>query len=149
MSIKLTNVKELSKYLNEMSFRIEEALIYQLEYLIAELENHAKLSADYTDQTSNLKSSIGGVVLKDGRPITYRGFSGSGKEGGKTGLEYINQLINDNKNGYVLLVVAGMEYATYVENYHELNVLKKSELKMQREIPKILTKLKSKINKLK
>jgi hypothetical protein len=44
--------------------------------------------------------------------------------------------------------VAGMEYATYVENYHNLNVLKKSELKMYRELPVMMEKLKQKISLL-
>jgi hypothetical protein len=44
--------------------------------------------------------------------------------------------------------VAGMEYATYVENYHNLNVLKISELKMYRELPVMMEKLKQKISLL-
>ena len=39
-----------------------------------------------------------------------------------------------------------MEYATYVENYHGLNVLKKSEFKMRSDLPKMLNKLKKKID---
>lgn len=142
MSLKLKNRKQLTRYLITYAARIERALIFNLEILVAQLENHAKLNAGYEDQTSNLKGSIGGVVLQDGRPITYRGFNSSGTEGRTTGLEFINSKIGEYKKGFVILIVAGMEYATYVENFHGLNVLKKSELKMQAEFPKMLKRLK-------
>ena len=138
MAIRLRNTKSITSYLIKLSKRIENALILELEYLVAELENHAKSNAGYKDQTSNLKGSIGGVVLKDGKKIAVRGFESFGSDGNQTGIEFINSLI----------VVAGMEYATYVENYHGLNVLKKSELKMNRELPIVLRALKEKINLL-
>ena len=148
MGLQLKNKKELVKYIQQQAVRIETALIFQLEYLVAELQNHAKQSAEYIDQTSNLKGSIGGVVLKNGKPVFYKGFDSGGSVGNSTGLEFLNSLIAKNPTGYVILIVAGMEYATYVENYHGLNVLKKSELKMEREIPALLNRLKTKIEKL-
>ncbi len=146
MAFKLKNKKGLEKYLADQIKRIESILIRELEILVAKLENHAKRSAEYEDQTSNLKSSIGGVVLKDGRPITFRGFSGT-SDGTSTGLEFLNSLISEHGRGYVILVVAGMNYASYVENYHDLNVLKKTELKMERDLPKILKRLKLTVEK--
>lgn len=146
MALRLKNRKALSNYLLDYSKRIEQALVFQLGAMVAELENHAKDNAGYQDQTSNLKSSIGGVVLKDGRPIKYEGFSGEG-EGVTTGLEFINSLINEFSKGYAIIIVTGMDYASYVENFHNLNVLKKTELKMYRELPKVLARLKRKIDK--
>lgn len=149
MGIKLKNQKALDRYLYNFGIRIEKALIYQLEYLVAELQNHAKINAGYVDQTSNLKGSIGGVVLKNGKPITFKGFDSDGSEGASQGKDYIESLISQHTSGYVILIVAGMEYATYVENYNQLNVLKKSELKLQAEIPKILNKLIKRLEKVK
>ena len=143
--MRLKNRKQLNNYILNFGERIEKALIFQLEYLVAELVNHAKLSGEYNDVTSNLRGSIGGVVLKNGKPITYKGFQGGGSSGGKKGLEFINSLISDVGTGYALIIVAGMEYATYVENFHGLNVLKKSELKMAKELPLLLKRLKRKI----
>jgi len=140
MGFKLKNKQVVRRYLLDQIKLIEKALVYQLEFLVAELQNHAKDNAGYTDQTANLKSSIGGVVLKDGAPITYRGFEGT-QEGGSSGLEFINSLLANYRSGYVVLVVAGMQYATYVEDIHNLNVLKKTELEMQRELPRILKRL--------
>lgn len=147
MGLKLKNKKQLQNYLKRFVVRVEKALVYNMEALVAQLQNHAKQSAGYQDQTSNLKGSIGGVVLKDGRPISYKGFDAGGEEGNTQGLEYINSLISNYGSGYTILIVAGMEYATYVENYHNLNVLAKTELKLQRDIPKMLERLKKVIDR--
>lgn len=147
MALKLQNKKEFTQYLFQQAERMEQALVYNLEALVAELENHAKLSAEYKDQTSNLKSSIGGVVLQNGKPVTYKGFTSGTPEGNTTGMNYINSLIPNYPKGFVLLVVAGMDYAAYVEDIHNLNVLKKTELKMAREIPVLLNRLKSRFKK--
>lgn len=146
MALKLINKKAFSKALLIQSKRIEQALIFQLGALVAELENHAKVSAGYVDRTSNLKSSIGGVVLKNGNPITYKGFEGKG-EGVAEGKNFIDSLISNYPTGYTILVVAGMEYASSVENYHGLNVLKKTELKMNSDLPKAMLRLKRSIDK--
>lgn len=144
-AIRLKNQKALSQYLLNYKLRIEKALTYRLEFLIAELQNHAKEAGEYEDQTSNLRGSIGGVLLKDGKPVTYRGFDypkDEGKEGSTSGLEFINSLISNYRSGYVILIVAGMEYATYVEDIYAKNVLKKTELEMNRKFPQALNEVK-------
>ena len=148
MAFKMINKRGVSKYILTYHLRIEKALIYALGALIAELENHAKLNAGYKDRTSNLKGSIGGVLLKDGEVVKWSGFDQYGSKGNQDGKDFINTLIGENSKGYVIIIVAGMEYATYVENYHGLNVLKQTELKMRRELPKLLEGMKSKIDRL-
>lgn len=146
MAFRLKNKKKLERFLASQITRIEKVLIRELEILVAQLQNHAKRNAGYVDQTSNLKSSIGGVVLRNGIPIKFKGFSGS-SEGSSTGLEFLNEVMAQHRNGYVILIVAGMNYASYVENFHDLNVLKKTELKMERDIPKIIERLKIAVDK--
>ena len=137
----LKNKKQLNQYINQQAIRIEKALIYALEYHVTQLQNHAKKEGTYNDITGNLRNSIGGVVLKNGKPVTYKGIENS-----SSATIFIDSLIPRFPNGYVLLIVAGMEYATYVENRHNLNVLSKTELKMKAELPGILAKLKKKID---
>lgn len=144
MVFKLKNKQQLNQYIEKSAQDIEKILIYGLEYAVEDLINHAIAHKGYKDQTSNLRSSIGGVVLKDGRPVTFSGFSGSG-QGVLTGMEYINSLIAQNSKGYVIIVAAGMAYATYVEDIHGLNVLKKTELVMRKEMDEIITMVKSKM----
>lgn len=146
--IKLKNKNMVIAELRKKSIVIEKALIYSLGSFVAELENHAKESAGYKDITSNLKSSIGGMLLKNGIPVAYKGFVGS-PTGSSKGKDFINSLISNYTQGYTILLVAGMEYASPLENYHGYNVLKQTELKMQRELPKVLDRLKSQIDKFK
>jgi len=146
MGLKFDTKKAMETYLRNYSKVIEKALIYQLEVLVAELERHAKESGQYQDRTGNLRSSIGGVVVKNGVAVKYIGFDEAGGEteqGTQTGLEFINSKLEEVGTGYGIIVVAGMEYAAYVEDVHNLNVLKATELKANSELPKVLNLLQS------
>ena len=149
MGLTQRNRAEITKYLQNYAKRIEEALVYILEAFVEELINHAKSSAGYVDRTSNLKSSIGGYVVKDGRVITHRGFVNEkgASEGAQTGLEFINSLLAQHSKGYGIIIVAGMNYASYVENLYGLNVLKKTELKAGSEFKRVLDRLKIQIDR--
>lgn len=153
MALKLKDKAQLNAFILGQSKVIEKALIYRLEYLVMQLQNHAKENAGYKDQTANLKSSIGGVVVKDGKAISYKGFVKEsvsiGLEGGSgtgTGMSFINTLLGQISNGYGIIVVAGMEYASYVENHHNLNVLKKTELIMPTKMTEAMNRLKASIS---
>lgn len=104
--------------------------------------NEAREHGSYQDQTGNLRSSIGYVVLQDGKPIEKGGFklTKSGGSGQKEGETFINKIISQYPKGFVLVVVAGMKYAAYVEarNY---NVLSSAELLAEKEVPKLLNAL--------
>lgn len=145
--------KVLKAFKKELAGKVlifDKQMTYLLEAAVAELVNHAKLSAEYQDQTSNLKSSIGGSVYRNGLPITYRGFEkikagGEGEEGQLTGIEFLNEKASALGTGYGIILVAGMEYATYVEDVHGRNVLTKTELKATEDLPKLIAQLKSRI----
>lgn len=132
------------------NLKFEMQLTYLLEATVAELVNHAKVNVEYQDQTGNLTSSIGGIVLRNGVPVTYRGFQNEevgtdGESGVKTGLEFATDVSKNLNTGYGIVIVAGMEYATYVEDVHGLNVLGKTGLKAYEELPKLLAQLKQRI----
>ena len=80
----------------------------------------ARQKADFTDRTGNLRSSIGFIVLKDGKQIAAdfeKSVKGTDKVTGEvTGVGLANQIGNKFNKGYTLVVVAGMEYAAAVES---------------------------------
>lgn len=145
MSFQLRNKLEIQKHIRRFSALIQNIMIREMEIVVARLENHAKDNAGYNDITANLKNSIGGVVLKDGNPVQYSGFGGG--EGGESGKDFINSIISNYGSGFVILIVAGMEYATYVENKHQLNVLKKSELLLPTEMNKMFKRIQTALNR--
>lgn len=70
---------------------------------------------EYTDQTGNLRSSTGYVIAHNGRIMVGSSFRPI-KQGadGSEGKELAERLATEYRKGYVLVVVAGMHYATYV-----------------------------------
>jgi hypothetical protein len=76
----------------------------------------ARESGGYKDQTGNLRSSIGYLLLKNGRVIAAsysRSSTGSGAQKGK---EFLLKISEEYPSGYVLICAAGMEYAAAVES---------------------------------
>jgi len=107
-----------------------------------ECVNYARTHGSYMDQTGNLRSSIGYAVLDNGKIIAEKGFTQvrEGADGVKSGKEFINELISKNSAGIVLIVVAGMEYAAYVEA-RSYDVITGSELQAEILVPRIMKQL--------
>ncbi len=130
----------------EMAARIisnlECAIEYNLKVIGEKCINEARSAGNYLDQTGNLRSSIGYVITRDGEIISKSTFPivKNGGEGSKGGLQFAKSLATKAPKGYCLIVVAGMEYARYVEARGR-NVLQTSELLAQAEAEKLLRKL--------
>lgn len=133
---------DIERMLQEKIAKYEEKIVRILRFLGEKCINEAREYGSYQDRTGNLRSSIGYVVLKDGKSIEKGGFqlTKSGGNGQKEGEAFINKVISQYSKGFVLVVVAGMKYASYVEarNY---NVLTSAELLAEREVPKLLKAL--------
>jgi len=72
----------------------------------------AKEHGNYQNHTYQLRESIGFIVVSDGNIIKLGGFEGVGGGFGET---FARQLARSHTKGLVLLVVAGKNYASYVE----------------------------------
>ena len=103
----------------------------------------AREAGNYTDQTGNLRSSIGYAVVMDGK-VVQRDCIDKVKQGDKgvsEGDDYLSKRIKKaRKKGIVLIVTAGMNYAEYVEA-KGYNVLSSSELKAGPLVKSLLTRL--------
>lgn len=83
---------------------------------VTEARNKMKAQGGFDDQTGNLRSSIGFIVVYDGK-IVHEDFNhGGGPIGQKEGIEFAEYQAALYPNGYVLITVAGMEYASFVED---------------------------------
>ena len=103
----------------------------------------ARDNGDYTDQTGNLRSSIGYAVLWNGKIIQKECADKvkNGDEGTSKGEKFLSDRIKKaQKKGVVLIVTAGMNYAEYVEA-KGYNVLSSAELKAGPLIKSILKQL--------
>lgn len=110
--------------------KVEASILKKLSFIGESVVAEARSANSYQDQTGNLRSSTGYAILKDGKVLSGSSFLPvkiTATDGGKKGKELIKDLASKYSQGYVLLVVAGMDYAVYVEAMG-LNVLSSSKL---------------------
>lgn len=101
------------------------------------------------DQTGNLRSSIGFVVVYNGQIVEQSGFTQvkNGSEGPKEGIDLAREIARQYISGYALIVVAGMEYAVHVEALDNKDVLTSAELYAKHRAPIIMRQLEAKLTK--
>ena len=138
----ITPMSEVEAYLDEQIERIEQLIIYNLSYVGEQCLTEARNTNSYKDQTGNLRSSIGYTIVKDGRVIRQSDFAvvRKGSEGKSEGEQFARSLASKFPEGIVLIVVAGMNYASYV-SAKGYNVLDSAELLADRLVPSILKQL--------
>lgn len=112
---------------------VQELLACGEEGVIAARNDHPN---NWQDQTGKLRSSIGyslvkdGVVIVDGKFEQIDGPNGSGAAGVSAGQQALNEIVSAHKDGISLVMVAGADYAQYVEDIHHKDVLTGAQRKV-------------------
>lgn len=134
ITVSRTDMNKIISKLNKTPKEVEEHLIYRLSYIGEEAVTIARERGSYGDVTGNLRSSIGYVVLKDGKVVVggksvrYPTKKGNGELGVKAAKELLQKLQAKHASGLVLIVCAAMKYAVYVEAVHHKDVLTSAKL---------------------
>lgn len=117
---------ELGRYITE---ELERTFAYTGEEAKRKIRDRSH-SDSWIDRTGNLRSSIGYSVLDHGKKVIESAFDivGQGAEGASKGRQAINDLTTKYSEVYALLVVAGMEYADFVEAIEGKDVLESTRL---------------------
>lgn len=113
----LFTINQIGNAIDSHIDKKREARIESLIYLGNEFVKKARLTGEYDDQTGNLRSSVGFLVVEEGK-ILYEDFqlseNGTEKEKGLSkGQEFARENIEDGE--IALIGVAGMNYAFFVE----------------------------------
>lgn len=144
------NLSSIQKEFDKAQKRVENAMIAALKRLGEKCIQVARDSGDYIDQTGNLRSSIGYIIVVNGS-IIERNFEIANKdENGKgiaTGSTVADNLAQKYSQGFVLIVVAGMSYAAAVESKSK-DVLTSAEKYAEKQLPKLLERLKTGIDRI-
>lgn len=119
--------------------RIDKAAIFLLSYLGEKLAKYAKDHHNYTDQTGNLTNSIAYAVAR-GNEIVAIGGSDQPGEGAENAGMVLKEYVSTLTHSYSLIIVAGMNYAAYVEA-KGYNVILPAELLAKSEFPDVMRKL--------
>lgn len=146
---------------------VDKVLQTRLEFIGEQFVKDAREDGAYTDQTGNLRNSIGYLILKDGvvlrqnfrrsasvkKRITRgknkgqeRTTTGSG-DGVAVGKDLAYESAEKFPKGYVLIVVAGMDYAAAVESKGK-DVLTGSSDKATKELKKAIVQITNDIGKI-
>jgi hypothetical protein len=153
MGIRMTTkLSEVHDMLMREAERVERLTIRALsklgEQCVTKIRDRAGDKSWY-DQTGNLRSSVGYVIAHNKNIIQYSAFNQvkQGSEGVKTGKDLAEELAKKYSNNYVLIVVAGMNYAEFVEAMDNKDVIASTELWVKEQVPLMLEKLKRQIAK--
>lgn len=124
---------EIQQYIEEQLARKVEVLINKLSYIGEGALRIAREQGNYTDRTKNLRNSTGYVIAVDGQIIARAGFNSKGEDGAS----FAEELARTTEGKAVLVVCAGMNYATYVSR-RGYDVLDSAELEAKVLAEKLL-----------
>ncbi len=134
MDIKIDMQSDIEALQREIEQELKKDIASVCIYTGLEATNYARdRSKDdsWEDQTGNLRSSVGAKTMIDGEVIRTSGFRAveKGADGVKEGKDYADEVLSGIKdNDYALVLVAGMDYAGYVEAIEGKDVLASAEL---------------------
>lgn len=159
MGVKLNlNQSAIKAKMKDAEEAILQKFLRVLRYCGEMAVNEARTNAGYTDQTGNLKASIGYVISVNGKilensfagKVTVRKKDGTAdmrytvsrkewSDGRKVGYDLAREIAM-SKPDIALIVVAGMKYASHVESKGR-NVLTSAEQMASRIVPELLKQL--------
>lgn len=126
------DISDAIRELNKVKEQAPAMIIQALETACIEVLQKARTLDTYKDQTHRLRSSLGYVIYKDGQQVASN-FQSTGGEKGSEGMTNGQQKAIEaaqGTNGIVAVVVAGADYASFVEA-KGLDVLTGSALTLQ------------------
>ena len=102
----------INRRIDKWVVSIEQRIIWTLAMVGESFVNDARSTQTYQDQTGNLRSSIGYIIAKDG--VIIQENVECKAEGVAQARNIAREVLRDNSKGFILIVVAGMEYACAV-----------------------------------
>lgn len=155
MGVKIQGFNEMMATLNARAQRIVELYLEELDKLGYDANRYIRnrtAEESWMDRSGNLRSSIGYIVVRDGEICKSGGFERvdgpkrdkSPEDGSAEGRSYAERLAANYPTGYALIVVAGMEYAAYVEAKANKDVLAGGEIFLKKEVRKLVRRFSQK-----
>lgn len=116
-------IKDVRNFVQTKIANYEKAVINAYQFAGEEFVKAARIKTaaegGFNDVTGNLRSSIGYIIIKNGKQLSenfQEADNGSDRATGTvTGLRYALEVAEGFRKGIVLILVAGMDYAAAVE----------------------------------
>jgi hypothetical protein len=159
--------KDFQKIVEAKLLRIDQALVMRLKRIGETFVKNARENGSYNDITGNLRNSVGYLILRDGVQLdsdfrksavvmkTIKRGKNTGKErktygskeGVRSGKDFAFEVARKFPRGYVLIVVAGMEYASKVESKGK-DVLTASSIIAEKDLREAIAAISKKIPRM-
>ncbi|WP_067145342.1 hypothetical protein [Pseudotamlana agarivorans] len=129
----LFNRSQVQGIVDQFKIDTNNKFILALKYMGEEFVSEARLKGNYKDKSGNLRSSIGYIILDHGE-VVESVFNGKNKIGRDKGEAFATEVASSYHTDLVLIGVAAMSYAAYVEakNYDVISsaaaITRKSDL---------------------
>ena len=148
----LWNRGDVKRFYQRFGIEPAEVRIYNL--LLRAGEEFVKLAREkgqYQDHTGNLRSSIGYVIVKDGK-IIHQDYQTSNRgtdraTGKMRAAQMAQELALIHNKGYVLIGTAAMKYAAAVEALENKDVVTFAATEMEEFVRRMSRRLFDKLNK--
>lgn len=140
---RVTTMAEIRAKMEKATQKLHSEVVRTLARLGEECVIKAKdrpQTESWFDQTGNLRSSIGYLILRGGQIVRMGGFSGQGA-GVEQGRKFAEQIARKYPTDYVLVIVAGMKYAVHVEAMEGKDVLATPTLYARKRLPELMEQL--------
>jgi hypothetical protein len=138
------NDRDISRFYDKFQEKAEKKFIEVLTYAGEQGVKEARTHGRYIDRTGNLRSSIGYAIVRKGEILT-EGYEKAGGSDGDTGLQESKKLIYklaaEFDQGILLILVAGMDYALFVENMETKDVLSGAVIGTEKLLRELLKKI--------
>lgn len=119
--------KEVERWFNYHIDRAEEKMYILMQRAGEEFVKIAREKGKYIDHTGNLRSSVGYVIVANGKVLSENfelSENGTDKVAGKQRAKHLTgELATLYNKGFVLIGVAGMKYAVIVETMENKDVI--------------------------
>lgn len=109
--------EDIERDLKEWAHRVYKITLAEYKRIarqcVTEARNKSKATGGFDDQTGNLRASMGYVIFYNGQQvdINFEGVSAGKNVGGG----FAKKVAADYPKGWAIVIVAGMEYASFVE----------------------------------
>ena len=112
--IPMFSTSQINADLARFAAQHEAKFVMGLRRIGEEFVNNARMKQTYKDQTGNLRSSIGYGIFKDGKEVELK-LAGGSPESQTSSEQMTREAGTELGKGIWLIVVAGMNYALWVE----------------------------------
>lgn len=151
MPARMEGVQGLKQYLRDEARKMAQDYIEILKRVGNKTVTAIKTgeASNWNDITHNLRASVGFVVVHDGviKARQFERHDGKGEEGRKEGLSFAEELAKQFPSGFALIIVAGMDYASYVEDIDGKVVLAGGEKLARRLYEELMAKYNARYGK--